>query len=126
MIIRNGATREIKWEFKFPESGPAREDILKGFHGLFDANGDGRKEMIFGNRTAVTLDNSINRVDENFEIVAVHDFDEDGLPDLGEDETSGYFKKNIEKIRRSSYRCVAVVTGSKKWFSLLMGISCEN
>ncbi len=82
MVVRDGATHEVKWQFQFPDPGPVRDDIMNGFHGFFDINGDGQREAIFGLRTAITLDKSSHRVDENFEIQAVHDIDRDGFADL--------------------------------------------
>ena len=80
--VRNGATRELKWSLRFPESGPVLEDIRRGFLGFFDANGDGEPEAVFGKRTVVTLDKTIHTLDPNFETLAVYDLDGDEAPEL--------------------------------------------
>ncbi|MBD3288847.1 T9SS type A sorting domain-containing protein [candidate division KSB1 bacterium] len=80
LVVVNGATREKRWEFKFPDEH--RNDILNGFHGFFEINGDGQKEAIFGNRTIVTQDKVVHTLNENFEIVLAYDIDGDGYDDL--------------------------------------------
>jgi hypothetical protein len=80
LVARNGATREVLWLFQYPQEN--LEDLGRGFHGFFDVNGDGEKEALFGNRTAVTLDGVVHTLDANFEILAVTDVDNDGYADL--------------------------------------------
>ncbi len=82
MVVRDGATKEIRWTFQFPDTGPIREDILRGFHGFADLNGDEQPESIFGNRTVVTFDKTIHTLDENLEILALVDLDNNGSDEV--------------------------------------------
>ena len=80
MVVRGGDSLEVLWQFPFPEEHKA--NILKGFHGFVDANGDGQKEMIAGDNLAVTLDGTVHTIAENFQILDVNDVDSDSLEDI--------------------------------------------
>jgi hypothetical protein len=80
LMVRNGATREVIWQFAFPQE--YLEDLTRGFHGFFDVNGDGEKEALFGDHSAVTLDGVVHPLDPNLQILAVTDVDNDSVPDL--------------------------------------------
>jgi hypothetical protein len=80
MVVRGGDSLNVLWQFPFPEEHKA--NILKGFHGFVDANGDGQKEMIAGDNLTVTLDGSVHTIAENFQILDVNDVDGDSLEDI--------------------------------------------
>ncbi|MDZ7291771.1 MAG: T9SS type A sorting domain-containing protein [candidate division KSB1 bacterium] len=80
LVVRDGATHDVKWQFPFPQEH--LEELRRGFHGFFDVNGDGQNEALFGNHTAVTFDGVVHSLDANFQILAVTDVDNDSLPDL--------------------------------------------
>ena len=80
MVVRGGDSLEVLWQFPFPEEHKA--NILKGFHGFVDANGDGQKEMIAGDNLAVTLDGTVHTIAENFQILDVNNVDGDSLEDI--------------------------------------------
>jgi len=80
MVVRGGDSLEVLWQFPFPEEHKA--NILKGFHGFVDANGDGEKEAILGDNLAVTLDGTVHTIAENFQILDVNDVDSDSLEDI--------------------------------------------
>ena len=80
MVVRGGDSLEVLWQFPFPEEHKA--NILKGFHGFVDANGDGQKEMIAGDNLTVTLDGNVHTIAENFQILDVNDVDGDSLEDI--------------------------------------------
>jgi hypothetical protein len=79
IVVRDGATKEIKWAFQYPE-GQLSE--FSNFRGFYDVDGNGVKEAFFGNRTVVTVDKTVNSLNANFELQAVYDVDSDGYPDL--------------------------------------------
>lgn len=79
IVVRDGATKEIKWAFQYPE-GQLSE--FSNFRGFYDVDGNGIKEAFFGNRTVVTVDKTVNSLNANFELQAVYDVDSDGYPDL--------------------------------------------
>jgi hypothetical protein len=79
IVVRDGATKEIKWAFQYPE-GQLSE--FSNFRGFYDADGNGIKEAVFGKRTVVTADKNVYSLGENFEYRAVYDVDNDGYPDL--------------------------------------------
>ena len=80
MVVRGGDSLEVLWQFPFPEEHKA--NILKGFHGFVDANGNGEKEAILGDNLAVTLDGTVHTIAENFQILDVNDVDSDSLEDI--------------------------------------------
>ena len=80
MVVRGGDSLEVLWQFPFPEEHKA--NILKGFHGFVDANGDGEKEAILGDNLAVTLDGTVHTIAENFQILDVNNVDGDSLEDI--------------------------------------------
>lgn len=81
LIVRNGAAGDEQWRFDYPD-GAVRDDLAKGFRGFFDVNGDGQREALFGDRTAVTLDRAVHTLDADFELLTVFDVDGDGYGDL--------------------------------------------
>ena len=80
MLIRSGQNQDIAWEFKFPKEH--LPELQKDFHGFYDVNADGTKEALFGRRTLVSMQKSVHTVNKKFEILAVHDLDNDGYDDL--------------------------------------------
>src|SRR3990167_3692246 len=80
MIVRGGDNFDIVWDFTFPDEH--KENILKGFHGFVDADGNGVKEAIFGNNLAITLDGTVHTIAENFVTLDVNDIDSDGFEDI--------------------------------------------
>ena len=110
LAVRDGATHDLMWLFPKPASLHCGfQGLACGFHGFYDVNGDGQREALFGQRTVVTLDKTVHTLDEEFEILAVHDLDGDGYPDLvgqglqnntvqvwGRDETSTATEDEIE------------------------------
>ncbi|MDL1876786.1 T9SS type A sorting domain-containing protein [Cytophagia bacterium CHB2] len=80
VIVRNGQSYDILWQFQFPTEH--KTNILKGSHGFADANGDGEKEVIVGDNLAVTLDGTVHTIAENFQTLDVNDLDNDGFEDI--------------------------------------------
>ncbi len=80
LVVRSGATLEVLWEFPFPPG--RRAEILKGFHGFADVDGNGEKEAIIGENLAVTLDGTVHTIAENFVTLDVNDIDGDGYEDI--------------------------------------------
>jgi hypothetical protein len=79
IVVIDGSTKSVKWAFQYPEG---QLDEFSNFHGFYDADGNGVKEALFGNRTVVTADKNVYSLSENFEFQAVYDVDNDGYPDL--------------------------------------------
>ncbi len=79
IVVRDGSTKEIKWAFQYPAE---QLNEFSNFRGFYDADGNGVKEAMFGNRTVVAADKSIYSLNENFELQAVYDVDNDGYPEL--------------------------------------------
>jgi hypothetical protein len=80
MIVRGGDNFDILWDLTFPDEH--KENLLKGFHGFVDADGNGLKEAIFGDNLAITLDGTVHTISENFIIIDVNDVDDDGFEDI--------------------------------------------
>jgi hypothetical protein len=80
LIVRGGSDFDMLWQFSFPAEH--RANILTGFHGFADADGDGQKEAIFGENLAVTLDGTVHTIAENFVTLDVNDIDGDGYEDI--------------------------------------------
>ncbi len=80
MVVRGGDNLGLIWNFTFPEK--YKTNLLKGFHGFADINGDGVKEAILGDNLAVTLDGTVNVIAENFQIQSIEDVDNDGYDDI--------------------------------------------
>ena len=80
VVVRGGDNFDVLWQFPFPEEH--KENILKGFFGFVDANGDGEKEAILGENLAVTLDGTVYTIAENFVTLDVNDIDGDGYEDI--------------------------------------------
>ncbi len=80
MVVRGGDSIEVIWHYDFPEEN--KTEMLKGFHGFADLNGDGEKEAILGDNLAVTLDGAVHIIAENFEILDIQDVDNDGYDDI--------------------------------------------
>lgn len=80
MVVRSGDDYAVLWRFPFPPEH--KENILKGFFGFVDANGDGEKEAIVGENLAITLDGSVHTIAENFVTLDVNDVDGDGFEDI--------------------------------------------
>ncbi len=81
MSVLDGPSKDVLWKFPFPEE--YIQNILNGgFHGFFDVNGDGRKEVLLGDNLIVSIEKNIKSIGENFKIKAVIDIDMDGILDL--------------------------------------------
>lgn len=81
MKIFDGLNHTNVWGFSFPQEH--FDNILGGgFHGFFDLNGDGEKEVLLGNNLVVTLDQTVHPIGENFVIQAIQDIDGDAIPEL--------------------------------------------
>ncbi len=80
VVVRGGDDFDVLWQFPFPAEH--KENILKGFFGFVDANGDGEKEAILGENLAVTLDGTVHTIAENFVTLDVNDIDGDGYEDI--------------------------------------------
>ncbi len=80
MAVRGGDKFDVLWQFPFPAEH--KENILKGFFGFVDANGDGEKEAILGENLAVTLDGTVHTIADNFVTLDVNDVDGDGVEDI--------------------------------------------
>ncbi len=80
VVVRGGDNFDVLWQFPFPAEH--KENILKGFFGFVDANGDGEKDAILGENVAVTLDGTVHVIAENFVTLDVHDIDGDGFEDI--------------------------------------------
>ena len=80
MIVRGGDSIGVIWKYAFPEE--YKTNMLKGFRGFADLNGDGEKEAILGDNLAVTLDGTVHVIAENFEIIDIEDVDNDGYDDV--------------------------------------------
>ena len=79
--IVDGQSQETEWAFMFPQE---HLDNIRdgGFHGFFDLDGDGEKEVVMGNNIVITLDKTVYPIGDAFEIQAILDIDLDGFPDL--------------------------------------------
>ncbi len=80
MVVRGGDSIGVIWHYDFPEE--YKTEMLKGFHGFADLNGDGEKEAMLGNNLAVTLDGTVHIIAENFEFLDMEDVDNDGYDDV--------------------------------------------
>ncbi|RMD58836.1 T9SS C-terminal target domain-containing protein [Candidatus Parcubacteria bacterium] len=80
VLVRSSDSFDVLWQFPFPET--YKENILKGFWGFADVNGDGEKEAILGENLAVTLDGTVHTIAENFITFDVNDVDGDGYEDI--------------------------------------------
>ena len=78
--VLNARSKSLMWSFRYPVAHLS--ELQKNFHGFFDVNGDGESELIYGNKTVVTLDKEVHEIDPNFELVMIRDIDDDGFPDL--------------------------------------------
>jgi hypothetical protein len=78
--VLDGSTFEPIWETTVP-SGPI--DPAPFFHGFFDANGDGQKEIIYGAETVQTSDSEIHKpFGAGFQIKFIYDLDGDGFEEI--------------------------------------------
>ncbi len=78
--VLDGATFQPIWETTVP-TGPI--DPAPFFHGFFDANGDGQKEIIYGAETVQTSDSQIHKpFSTGFEIKFIYDLDGDGFEEI--------------------------------------------
>lgn len=78
--VLDGATFQPIWETTVP-TGPI--DPAPFFHGFFDANGDGQKEIIYGAETVQTSDSEIHKpFGAGFEIKFIYDLDGDGFEEI--------------------------------------------
>ncbi|MBK8565604.1 MAG: T9SS type A sorting domain-containing protein [Saprospiraceae bacterium] len=78
--VLDGATFQPIWETTVP-AGPI--DPAPFFHGFFDANGDGQKEIIYGAETVQTSDSEIHKpFGPGFEIKFIYDLDGDGFEEI--------------------------------------------
>ncbi len=79
--VLDGASFEPIWETTVPTSGSL--DPAPFFHGFFDANGDGQKEIIYGAETVQTSDSEIHKpFGTGFEIKFIYDIDGDGFEEI--------------------------------------------
>ena len=78
--VLDGATFQPIWETTVP-TGPI--DPAPFFHGFFDANGDGQKEIIYGAETVQTSDSELHKpFGAGFEIKFIYDLDGDGFEEI--------------------------------------------
>lgn len=78
--VLDGSTFQPIWETSVP-AGPI--DPAPFFHGFFDANGDGQKEIIYGAETVQTSDSQIHKpFGPGFEIKFIYDLDGDGFEEI--------------------------------------------
>ncbi len=79
--VLDGDGFEPIWETTIPTGTPI--DPNPFFHGFFDANGDGQKEIIFGAETVQTHDSEIHKpFGPGFEIKFIYDLDADGFEEI--------------------------------------------
>ncbi len=79
--VLDGASFEPIWETTVPTG--AAIDPAPFFHGFFDANGDGQKEIIYGAETVQTSDSEIHKpFGTGFQIKFIYDLDSDGFEEI--------------------------------------------
>ncbi|MCK5148393.1 T9SS type A sorting domain-containing protein [bacterium] len=94
--VYDGQSRALKWDFEFPQI--YIDDIIIGFHGFADVNGDNEPEAFFGNNIAVTLDGDVHFIGQepadssgnslsysqnaSFKIITLMDINGDLKPEL--------------------------------------------
>lgn len=79
--VLDGVTHQPVWETTVPAGGSI--DPAPFFHGFFDANGDGVKEIIFGAETVQTHDSEIHKpFGAGFQIRYIYDIDGDGFEEI--------------------------------------------
>ena len=80
LVVHAGDDLGVLWQVQFPAEH--RENILKGFHGFADVDGDGEKEAVVGENLAITLDGAVHTIAEDFITLDVNDVDGDGYEDI--------------------------------------------
>lgn len=79
--VTDGNTGQIIWDTSIPAGG--FNDPAPYFHGFFDANGDGEKEMFFGAETVQTADGTIHKpFNTGFAMEYIYDLNGDGFPEI--------------------------------------------
>ncbi len=79
MRVVNGADRQSRLTFRFPD---ANEDIRKSFTGFFDVDGQNGKEVYLGDHTVLDRNGNLYSLPEHFEPAFFQDVDGDGKPDI--------------------------------------------
>ncbi|MBL7810044.1 MAG: T9SS type A sorting domain-containing protein [Saprospiraceae bacterium] len=86
--VTDGSTGQIIWDTPIPAGG--FNDPAPYFHGFFDANGDGEKEMFFGAETVQTADGTIHKpFNTGFAMEYIYDLNGDGFPEVIGKNSSG-------------------------------------
>ncbi|HLP94757.1 MAG TPA: T9SS type A sorting domain-containing protein [Saprospiraceae bacterium] len=86
--VTDGNTGQIIWDTPIPGGG--FNDPAPYFHGFFDANGDGEKEMFFGAETVQTADGTIHKpFNTGFAMEYIYDLNGDGFPEVIGKNSSG-------------------------------------
>jgi Secretion system C-terminal sorting domain len=79
--VLDGTTNEPIWQTSIPTG--VQIDPAPYFHGFFDANGDGQKEIIYGAETVQTSDSEIHKpFGTGFQIRYIYDIDGDGFEEI--------------------------------------------
>lgn len=79
--VLDGSSFQPIWETTVPTGGAI--DPAPFFHGFFDANGDGQKEIIFGAETVQTSDSEIHKpFGTGFQIKLIYDLNGDGFEEI--------------------------------------------
>ncbi|MFN0213615.1 MAG: T9SS type A sorting domain-containing protein, partial [Saprospiraceae bacterium] len=77
--VFNGATGNAIWQTPVQLG----MDPMPYFHGFFDANGDGEKELLFGAETVQTADGEIHKpFSPGFVMEYIYDLNDDGLEEI--------------------------------------------
>jgi hypothetical protein len=81
IIVLDGATAQPIWDTPIPSGG--FNDPAPYFHGFFDANGDGEKELFFGAETVQTADGTIHKpFNAGFAMEYIYDLNGDGFQEV--------------------------------------------
>jgi hypothetical protein len=81
IIVMDGATAQPIWDTPIPSGG--FNDPAPYFHGFFDANGDGEKELFWGAETVQTADGTIHKpFNAGFAMEYIYDLNGDGFQEV--------------------------------------------